>query len=191
MPARSAQSLAEVSDAVGGAAHSGFRGALSRGSEALIVKNTCRSGEVIRYAGDVVVFGDVNPGAEIIAGGDIVVLGRLAGHGSRRRGRRLESYHSCIEFGIAPPADRFLCGGKVPESKEGPGRRQGRQSPNCLPAPAPPFMWRPLNGDAKSTVEEFLMKGKTIVVTSGKGGVGKTTSTANIGARPGPAGAIG
>jgi septum formation inhibitor MinC len=52
---------------------------LRRGNEALIVKATCRSGEVIQYPGDVVVYGDVNPGAEIIAGGDIVVLGALRG----------------------------------------------------------------------------------------------------------------
>ena len=61
------------------AAPSAFSGLPSRGSEALIIKNTCRSGEVIRYPGDVVVFGDVNPGAEIVAGGDIVVLGALRG----------------------------------------------------------------------------------------------------------------
>lgn len=52
---------------------------LSRGSEALIIKDTCRSGEVIEYPGDVVVFGDVNPGAEIVAGGDILVIGALRG----------------------------------------------------------------------------------------------------------------
>jgi septum site-determining protein MinC len=52
---------------------------LPRGGEALIIKHTCRSGEVIRYPGDVVVFGDVNPGAEIVAAGDIVVLGALRG----------------------------------------------------------------------------------------------------------------
>ena len=50
-----------------------------RGKEALIIKTTCRSGEVIRYPGDVVVLADVNPGAEIVAGGDIVVLGALRG----------------------------------------------------------------------------------------------------------------
>ena len=50
-----------------------------RGNEALIIKHTCRSGEVIRYPGDVVVFGDVNPGAVIIADGDIIVLGTLRG----------------------------------------------------------------------------------------------------------------
>ena len=52
---------------------------LGRGDEALIIKTTCRSGEIIRYPGDVVVFGDVNPGAEIIAGGDVIVLGTLRG----------------------------------------------------------------------------------------------------------------
>ena len=50
-----------------------------RGREALIIKTTCRSGEVINYPGDVVVLADVNPGAQIIAGGDIVVLGALRG----------------------------------------------------------------------------------------------------------------
>ena len=52
---------------------------LRRGNEALFIKATCRSGEIIQYPGDVVVFGDVNPGAEIIAGGDVVVLGSLRG----------------------------------------------------------------------------------------------------------------
>ena len=61
------------------AAHSVFQSMLSRGSEALIIKNTCRSGEVVEYPGDVVVFGDVNPGAEIVAHGDIMVLGALRG----------------------------------------------------------------------------------------------------------------
>ena len=47
--------------------------------QALFVKTTFRSGESIRYPGDVVVLADVNPGAEIKAGGDIVVFGRLRG----------------------------------------------------------------------------------------------------------------
>jgi septum site-determining protein MinC len=52
---------------------------LDRGNEALLIKTTCRSGEVIRYPGDVVVLADVNPGAEIIADGDILVFGNLRG----------------------------------------------------------------------------------------------------------------
>ncbi len=55
------------------------RAALHRENEALLIKTTCRSGEVIRYPGDVVILADVNPGAEIIADGDILVFGSLRG----------------------------------------------------------------------------------------------------------------
>ena len=46
---------------------------------ALLVKSTCRSGEIITHDGDVVVLGDVNPGAEVVAEGDIVIVGCLRG----------------------------------------------------------------------------------------------------------------
>ena len=49
------------------------------GDEAVLVRRTLRSGNSIEYPGHVVVIGDVNPGAEIIAGGDVVVWGRLRG----------------------------------------------------------------------------------------------------------------
>jgi len=48
-------------------------------SNTLLVKRTLRSGQHIRYDGSVAVLGDVNPGAEIIASGDIVVLGSFRG----------------------------------------------------------------------------------------------------------------
>lgn len=44
-----------------------------------IVKRTVRSGQKIRFNGSVVVLGDVNPGAEIVASRDILVLGALRG----------------------------------------------------------------------------------------------------------------
>jgi septum site-determining protein MinC len=49
------------------------------GDEAVLVRRTLRSGHNINYFGHVIVVGDVNPGAEIIAGGNIVVWGRLRG----------------------------------------------------------------------------------------------------------------
>lgn len=48
-------------------------------SRGLLIRRRCRSGQVIRHTGHVVVIGDVNVGAEISAGGDIVVWGRLQG----------------------------------------------------------------------------------------------------------------
>ncbi len=49
------------------------------GEAAVLVHRTLRSGRSIRHRGHVAVIGDVNPGAEIVAGGDIVVWGRLRG----------------------------------------------------------------------------------------------------------------
>ncbi|MGC8786612.1 MAG: septum site-determining protein MinC [Anaerolineae bacterium] len=48
-------------------------------SEGLLLRRTLRSGQSIRHPGHVVIIGDVNPGAEIIAGGDVVVWGKLRG----------------------------------------------------------------------------------------------------------------
>jgi septum site-determining protein MinC len=46
---------------------------------ALFISRTLRSGTRIEYNGHVVVFGDVNPGAEIVAEGNIIIWGRLRG----------------------------------------------------------------------------------------------------------------
>ena len=46
---------------------------------ALFVSKTLRSGMRIDFPGHVVVFGDVNPGAEIVAEGNVLVWGRVRG----------------------------------------------------------------------------------------------------------------
>jgi septum site-determining protein MinC len=43
------------------------------------IPRSMRSGQKIRFDGDVILFGDVNPGAEIIASGNILILGALKG----------------------------------------------------------------------------------------------------------------
>jgi septum site-determining protein MinC len=49
------------------------------GENAVLVQRTLRSGFSLQHSGHVTVIGDVNPGAEIIAGGNVVVWGRLSG----------------------------------------------------------------------------------------------------------------
>ncbi len=49
------------------------------GEAAVMIHRTMRSGFRIAHPGHVTVIGDVNPGAEIIAGGNIVIWGRLRG----------------------------------------------------------------------------------------------------------------
>jgi septum site-determining protein MinC len=46
----------------------------------IVVRRTLRSGQAIHHAGHVTLIGDVNPGAEIVAGGDIIVWGKLRGN---------------------------------------------------------------------------------------------------------------
>lgn len=45
----------------------------------ILIDRTLRSGQSVHCVGHVVVLGDVNPGAEVMAGGDVVVWGRLRG----------------------------------------------------------------------------------------------------------------
>ena len=47
--------------------------------EAVYLRRTLRSGRSVRHTGHVIVVGDVNAGAEIVADGDVVVWGHLRG----------------------------------------------------------------------------------------------------------------
>jgi septum site-determining protein MinC len=48
-------------------------------AEPIYLQMTVRSGMDIRHQGNVIIMGDVNPGGEIFAAGDIIVWGRLRG----------------------------------------------------------------------------------------------------------------
>lgn len=51
----------------------------SDAANTLFTRRTIRSGQRLRYESSVVIMGDVNAGAEVIAGGDVVVWGTLRG----------------------------------------------------------------------------------------------------------------
>jgi len=53
--------------------------AVESGPGTLYHVGTLRGGQALHNVGNIVVVGDVNPGAELVATGDIVVFGRLAG----------------------------------------------------------------------------------------------------------------
>lgn len=52
---------------------------LQDGETAVLVRRTLRSGYQLKSPASVVVIGDVNPGAEVIAGGSVIVWGKLRG----------------------------------------------------------------------------------------------------------------
>lgn len=47
--------------------------------ETLYLRQTLRSGQTVRFKGNIVIIGDVHAGSEIVAGGDIIVWGELRG----------------------------------------------------------------------------------------------------------------
>lgn len=49
------------------------------GDPAIVLRRTIRSGTAIRHEGHIIIVGDVNPGAELIASGDVIVWGKLRG----------------------------------------------------------------------------------------------------------------
>lgn len=56
-----------------------IRNALMQGEKAILIRKTLRSGTSVKHPGHVIIFGDVNPGAEIQAGGSIFIWGKLRG----------------------------------------------------------------------------------------------------------------
>jgi septum site-determining protein MinC len=50
------------------------------GTTGVLIRRTLRSGRTVHSNGHVVIYGDVNPGSEVIAIGDVIVWGRLRGN---------------------------------------------------------------------------------------------------------------
>lgn len=65
---------------------------------ALFLDRTLRSGMRIEFAGHVAVLGDVNPGAEIIAEGNIIIWGRLRGMVHAGAGGDQDAVVCALEF---------------------------------------------------------------------------------------------
>ncbi|TMC53708.1 MAG: hypothetical protein E6J26_08725, partial [Chloroflexi bacterium] len=49
------------------------------GYSVIVVRSTLRGGSAVHHEGHVIIVGDVNPGAEVIAAGDVIVWGKLRG----------------------------------------------------------------------------------------------------------------
>jgi septum site-determining protein MinC len=84
---------------------------------ALVVRRTLRSGQRVVHDGPVLVLGDVNPGAEVVAGGSVVVWGRL--RGMVEAGRLFEESVVCA-LDLAPTQLRI--GAAIARAPEEPGR---------------------------------------------------------------------
>jgi septum site-determining protein MinC len=67
-------------------------------SDVLMLRGRVRSGQKIESKKHIVITGDVNPGSQIIAGGDVIVIGRLAGNVRAGFPKDKESIIFALEF---------------------------------------------------------------------------------------------
>jgi len=81
---------------------------------ALFLNKTLRSGTRVEFAGHVIVLGDVNPGAEIVAEGSVLVWGRIRGVVSAGGKSNLEA----VICGLDLAAASLRIGGVVAEAAE-------------------------------------------------------------------------
>ena len=88
----------------------------------LAVSRTLRSGAIVRFPGDVVVYGDVNAGAHIEAGGNIIVLGAL--RGLAHAGAQGDTAAVVLGFDLKPAQLRIADHIAFPEGS-GPARASG------------------------------------------------------------------
>ena len=91
-----------------------------------IVRGTCRAGEVLKFPGNVVVVGNVNPGAQIIAQGDILVFGAL--RGTAHAGAGGDSTAVILAMSSAAPQLRI---GDFLEDEDALDRIAGRRRDDC------------------------------------------------------------
>jgi len=75
------------------------------GRRLMVVEKTLRSGKTVRFAGDVMVYGDVNAGAHIEADGNIIVFGSL--RGLAHAGARGDHRAVIISFDLGSPQLRI------------------------------------------------------------------------------------
>jgi septum site-determining protein MinD len=154
----------------------------------LVIDEPVRSGQTVSFPdGDVVVMGSVASGAEVSAGGSVHVYGTLrgrafAGAGGNAAGRILCSRLNAELVAIGGvymtaediPAGRCRCvsTGSAWCCYRWIETRRTRERPDS----------QPFATDRSPKPGKVRRMGKVLVVTSGKGGVGKTTSTASLGA---------
>ncbi len=75
-----------------------FATLLCQESASLFINNTVRNGQRIEYDGHIIVRGDVNRGGELVATGNIIVLGALRGRAHAGSAGDTKAYVSALEL---------------------------------------------------------------------------------------------
>lgn len=91
--------VAVAEDVAAPAADEPVTAVVQPGPQAMVHQGRIRTGQrVVNESGDLIVFGDVNPGAELVAAGHVHVYGTLAGRVFAGAGGHPEARVFCLRF---------------------------------------------------------------------------------------------
>jgi septum site-determining protein MinC len=74
------------------------RSTISHHGETLVMAGRIRSGQSVKAKKHLVIMGDVNPGCDLVAGGDIIVLGSLGGTAAAGQPSNIEAVIMAFDF---------------------------------------------------------------------------------------------
>ena len=90
-------------------------------NDGLVIAGRVRSGQKIQAKKHLIVLGDLNPGAEVIAGGDIIIMGSLQGKASAGQPDNEEAIIVALEFKPTQiQIGGFVAGGMADSAKNRP-----------------------------------------------------------------------
>jgi septum site-determining protein MinC len=74
------------------------RSTISHHGETLVLAGRIRSGQTVKAKKHLIIMGDVNPGCDLVAGGDIIVLGSLCGTAAAGQASNEEAVIMALDF---------------------------------------------------------------------------------------------
>lgn len=99
---------------------------------ALVIAGHLRGGQRVSHTGSVVVLGDVNPGAEIVAGEHVLVWGRLRGLVEAGLAREADAVDDIRVAALDLSPTQLRIGDAIARAPEEPGRVPSPESARCV-----------------------------------------------------------
>ncbi len=99
---------------------------------AKVVETTLRSGQRIAHGGSVVILGDVNPGAEVLAGESVVVWGRLRGMVEAGLAREVNAVEDVVVCALDLAPTQLRIGQAIARAPEEPDRVPEPEVARCV-----------------------------------------------------------
>ena len=147
-------------------------------------KGTLRNGQVVDFETSIIILGDVNAGAQVVSKGSIIVLGSIYGNAFAGAGGSKNVFVAALNMNPT----QIRIGDSIARASDSDGKPSKNTGPMIAFFEDGNIYVEPISRESLNDLHldqiylwSNINMGEVIVITSGKGGVGKTTTTANLG----------